>query len=589
MRACGEQRRGAVKCESRCAQVSALMPLLSLSVIVFTLHPLFFSCSLSLPPSCSDKGQLGLGDTRSHSLPQLVESLEGLDIKTVAAGGSHSLAFNDFFKAAQELVFLQQVRAFKEVKTSGSSVSVSDAARLAAEARAARESARQRRLGYAASPSPGTSASSSRRTSPGRAGAVPPSPSRADFGLGSPNPLVPLELKALLREVDDAAQQQQQQHDDDARARRRRRRGKDHGDDRSDSDADGEHNEQDEVDALREASRSPHEDEEEKKQARGKRAGAGSGSDTDDSAQGGSRRQHRGGAGKGGLFDDEQSFGSEGDEEAYTPERRYADETEEEFAARRVANAARRLKAKTAALAAKKAAAGNDPAAAAAAAATLAAANAATAAAAAAAAAAATAAALAAASLHIELVYSSSVSCTHRFVTFATSTSAPLVHAMLEAYVSGPHGRGRIYKQVMVTPGNTVAREVSERIDAERKEAEAAAVGAADPDRPVPPAEQFALSSTHLRHTYTYAAGGPPRYTLLLILRGSPGATAAAPAQVTGADLWPPWAADLHRLLRSTCADVAPGMDSRMSDEERAAADPAQPCFRELRPLAPSA
>jgi alpha-tubulin suppressor-like RCC1 family protein len=48
-----------------------------------------------------DHGQLGLGDTKSHAQPQLVEALEGLEIKTVAAGGSHSLAFNDYMKAAQ--------------------------------------------------------------------------------------------------------------------------------------------------------------------------------------------------------------------------------------------------------------------------------------------------------------------------------------------------------------------------------------------------------------------------------------------------------------------------------------------------------
>ena len=61
-----------------------------------------------------DKGQLGLGDTRSSLLPAVVESLLGKEVKQVAAGGSHSLAFNAYFKGASELYQREQIRQAKE-------------------------------------------------------------------------------------------------------------------------------------------------------------------------------------------------------------------------------------------------------------------------------------------------------------------------------------------------------------------------------------------------------------------------------------------------------------------------------------------
>ena len=61
-----------------------------------------------------DKGQLGLGDTKSSLLPRVVEALLGKEVRQVAAGGSHSLASNSFFKAAQELYAREQQRQEKE-------------------------------------------------------------------------------------------------------------------------------------------------------------------------------------------------------------------------------------------------------------------------------------------------------------------------------------------------------------------------------------------------------------------------------------------------------------------------------------------
>jgi len=61
-----------------------------------------------------DKGQLGHGDTKSLTLPKVIDGLLGKDIKQIRAGGSHSLAFNTFFKAAQEMVIIQQQRESKQ-------------------------------------------------------------------------------------------------------------------------------------------------------------------------------------------------------------------------------------------------------------------------------------------------------------------------------------------------------------------------------------------------------------------------------------------------------------------------------------------
>ena len=63
-----------------------------------------------------DKGQLGLGDTKSSLLPRVVESLLGKEVRQVAAGGSHSLAFNAFFKNAQQLYAREQLRQEKEMR-----------------------------------------------------------------------------------------------------------------------------------------------------------------------------------------------------------------------------------------------------------------------------------------------------------------------------------------------------------------------------------------------------------------------------------------------------------------------------------------
>jgi hypothetical protein len=322
----------------------------------------------------SDKGQLGLGDTRSHSLPRLVESLEGLDIKTVAAGGSHSLAFNDFFKAAQELVFMHRVKAFQELQKTGGTKLFGDDDPDGLSA-AAREAERNMRL-----------VQSPRR--------------RADFGLGSPNPLVPLALKAMLREV--------APEEDEPRGQ--------------------------DVPAAAAAVPSP----------RGVRPSASASSSSSSL------------------------------------------------------------------------------------------------------------------SLSIELVHSSHVQCTHRFFTFQTWTPEAQVRAMFATYLSGSHAKAEevLLQQLMLTPGNTINRE------------DASHAGGASP-------RDDALSSTHLQHTFHYAPHGPPRWTLLLVLS----------VVSSSSSLWPPWAADFHALLRKTCSDVAPTMASRRTEQERAAADPAQPCFRELRPI----
>jgi hypothetical protein len=46
----------------------------------------------------------GHGDSKSHLVPKMVESLRGKDIRSIAAGGSHSLAFNAYFIAPQDMV-----------------------------------------------------------------------------------------------------------------------------------------------------------------------------------------------------------------------------------------------------------------------------------------------------------------------------------------------------------------------------------------------------------------------------------------------------------------------------------------------------
>ena len=38
------------------------------------------------------RGQLGLGDSATHTQPQLIEHLGGLDVTSLCAGGWHSLA-----------------------------------------------------------------------------------------------------------------------------------------------------------------------------------------------------------------------------------------------------------------------------------------------------------------------------------------------------------------------------------------------------------------------------------------------------------------------------------------------------------------
>ena len=61
-----------------------------------------------------DKGQLGVGDTKSSLVPRVVEALLGKEVRQVAAGGSHSLAFNAFFKGAPELYARELERQEKE-------------------------------------------------------------------------------------------------------------------------------------------------------------------------------------------------------------------------------------------------------------------------------------------------------------------------------------------------------------------------------------------------------------------------------------------------------------------------------------------
>jgi len=74
-----------------------------------------------------DKGQLGLGDTKSSLLPRVVEALLGKEVRQVAAGGSHSLASNAHFRSAQELYAREQMRQDKERRrASGESVEDED-------------------------------------------------------------------------------------------------------------------------------------------------------------------------------------------------------------------------------------------------------------------------------------------------------------------------------------------------------------------------------------------------------------------------------------------------------------------------------
>ena len=61
-----------------------------------------------------DKGQLGVGDTKSSLLPRVVEELLGKEVRQISAGGSHSLASNAFFKSAQELYAREQDKQEKE-------------------------------------------------------------------------------------------------------------------------------------------------------------------------------------------------------------------------------------------------------------------------------------------------------------------------------------------------------------------------------------------------------------------------------------------------------------------------------------------
>ena len=421
-----------------------------------------------------DRGQLGLGDTRSHSLPQLVESLEGCDIKTVAAGGSHSLAFTDFFKAAQELVFLQKVRAFKDVKAGRQLPDLTGEGTPAPGSKAARDAARAKRLGYSASPSP------KRSGSPSRAGGS--HPTRADFGLASPNPLVPSDLKHLLREA--AAEAGEEGAAEEAR-----------------SDAAVQ-------EALKRFSIDDDDDDENERKYNNDR----------------------------GRRDEDEESDTEYPEDAQRP-----GESLKDFHARRAANRERRRAEKL-----RRALAG------------------------------ATSSTLAFAdrsrapvigangeSLSIELVYSSQVNCVHRFLTFQSSAPEDAVNALLDAYEAGPHctGPAVILKQTLITPGNTVARS---QLGSEAGKA----------------------SEEVLDHSYTYdddetEGGGPARYTLMVILR-APATT--ADAQPEEADLWPAWADDFYRALLSACPDVKPGMQSRATEEERAKADLAQACFRELRP-----
>jgi len=179
-------------------------------------------------------------------------------------------------------------------------------------------------------------------------------------------------------------------------------------------------------------------------------------------------------------------------------------------------------------------------------------------------------------------VHSNQVGHVHRFFTWQTSlASEAAVRRMVDCYLASATSQAKhrlLLQQLMVTPGNTVSREDQMMDDAAT----------------APPPAQSALSSTHLSHTFTYAPHGPPRFTLMLVMRDDPEGDAEAvriqQQQQAGTDseaaqLWPGWAASFHTLLRSTCPDIAAGMQSRRTEEERARADPAQPCFRELRPV----
>ena len=127
-----------------------------------------------------------------------------------------------------------------------------------------------------------------------------------------------------------------------------------------------------------------------------------------------------------------------------------------------------------------------------------------------------------------------------------------------------------------ITPGNTVSREDAENeaLNSERSTARSSSEWDSESGQ--------RLTSTHMSHTFTYAPYGPPRYTLLVVLQGASDSES----------LWPPWAAAFHTQLRALCPDVAPGMQPRrhhsssmQQGAERAMADPAQPAFREIRPV----
>ena len=582
---------------------------------------------------CSDKGQLGLGDTRSHSLPQLVESLEGCEIRTVAAGGSHSLAFSAFFKAAQELVFLQKVRAFKESKAMAMAASSRIPTLQPGGGKAGREAARRKRLGYAASASP------KRSNSPSSHGASSSSPSNSsaagagrasDFGLSAHDPLVPLELKALLREVADVDEEddeddEEQEHeslqespmakrhsaaapvtvedafdDDDAEDRdgaasalRERRKGQGQQEERkydpqhedvmagsendygsgsasADSFRDNEPDDADDVEELRRLQEEERRQEQEREQEQEQQEAE---EEYQRQQQQLLRKQQHEQQQR--LFE-EQHRQLQLQQEHLEEQRRLADESERQFRQREAAadlrraqEAARRaLEAQTSLTLSRLA---SSPASALASTVP----------------ASASSSSLfappapppppaAADPLAIELVYSSQVHCTHRFATFQSSAEEGAVRRMLQGYLEGPHCTSTtgsatapgprthvLLKQVMSTPGNTVSR---------AEAAEATALNT--PGDSMAAAAAAAFASTHLSHTYSYDPAGPPRYTLLLILRG------VAPTE----DLWPAWAADLYAQILHTCHDVAPGMPSRNTQEQRANADPRQPCFRELRP-----
>jgi hypothetical protein len=155
--------------------------------------------------------------------------------------------------------------------------------------------------------------------------------------------------------------------------------------------------------------------------------------------------------------------------------------------------------------------------------------------------------------LCIELVYSTQVSCTHRFITFQTRTSELLVRSMIESYLQSKHGTlDVVLDQLMVTPANTVAR--TSRTGAEIFSPKSAA---------------------RHSHIYTYDSVGPPRYTLMLILS----------SVSQDEDLWPEWASAFWSALVETCKDVSAAGGLQQSTHHLPnAQDPHRPCFRELRP-----